>query len=84
MGFHDRAEPLNTFDFAIESAVNDGKKASIPPRYRAGTVPDFSSNLPQKFVYLEKSVAFSATWYASGVFQQTEGQLVRFDNFATI
>jgi hypothetical protein len=72
------------FDFAIEPSVSDGKKASIPPRYRAGTVPGFLSNLPQKFVYLEKSMAFSATLYASGVFQQIEGQLVRFDNFATI
>jgi hypothetical protein len=43
MGFHDRAEPLNTFDFAIESDVSDANNASIPPRYRAGTVPGFLS-----------------------------------------
>ena len=40
-GFHDGAEPFKTFDFAIESAVGDGKKASIPPRYREGTFPGF-------------------------------------------
>ena len=43
MGFHDRAEPLNTFDFAIESAVSDGNNASIPPAYGAGTVPGYLS-----------------------------------------
>jgi hypothetical protein len=71
-------------DFAIEPAVSDGNKASIAPPHRAGTVLGFLSNLLQKFVYLEKSMAFSATLYASGVFQQIEGQLVRFDNSATI
>ena len=33
------AEPFNTFDLTIESAVRIGNKASVPPSLRAGTVP---------------------------------------------
>ena len=39
MGFHDRAEPLNTFDFAIESAVSDGKKQAFRHPIARGLSP---------------------------------------------
>jgi hypothetical protein len=39
MGFHDRAEPLNTFDFAIESAVSDGKKQAFRRAIARGLSP---------------------------------------------
>jgi hypothetical protein len=39
MGFHDRAEPLNTFDFAIESAVSDGKKQAFRHAIARGLSP---------------------------------------------
>jgi hypothetical protein len=39
------ADPLIPIDSAIESAVFDANKASIPQANRAGSVPDFLQNL---------------------------------------
>ena len=38
-GVHDWAEPFNPYDFAIEKAVSDGKKAGIPSPITLGLEP---------------------------------------------